>query len=96
VDHQRDPFIEERIEGRRHAEAMATEFCRHIEAVGESLRKDLRRIAEELPPRIDRLEVTLRAEIARSREALADLIRSTYVDLDRRVRVLEGRPPDSA
>jgi hypothetical protein len=85
VDHQRDPFIEE-----------CAEFCRHIEAVGESLRKDLRRVAEELTPRIDRLEVTLRGEIVRSRDALADLIRSTYVDLDRRVRVLEGRPPDSA
>jgi hypothetical protein len=75
---------------------MAAEFCRHIEVVGESLRKDLRRVAEELTPRIDRLEVTLRGEIVRSRDALADLIRSTYVDLDRRVRVLEGRPPDSA
>jgi hypothetical protein len=44
---------------------------------------------------MDRLESTLRDEIVRSHDGLAALIRLAYTDLDRRVRVLEGRPADS-
>ncbi len=45
--------------------------------------------------RIDRVESTLRDEIVRSHDSLATLIRLAYTDLDRRVRVLERRPPES-
>jgi hypothetical protein len=40
------------------------------------------------------MELTLRNEIARSHDSLVALIRFAYVDLDRRVSVLERRPRD--
>jgi hypothetical protein len=79
---------------RRHVEATAVETRRHFDVVTEGLRGDIRLIAEGLG-RIDTLEVALRDEIVRSHDALAGLIHLAYVDLDRRVRVLEGRPPES-
>jgi hypothetical protein len=79
---------------RQHVDATAAETRRHFEVVAEGLRGDIRLVAEGLT-RIDTLEVTLREEIGRSHDALAGLIRLAYVDLDRRVRVLEARPPRS-
>jgi hypothetical protein len=62
--------------------------------VAEGLRGDIRLIAEGLT-HIDAVEIRLRDEIVRSHDALDGLIRLAYVDLDRRVRILEGRPPAS-
>jgi hypothetical protein len=77
---------------RRHVETTAAETRRHFEVVAEGLRDDIRLIAEGLT-HIDAVEIRLRDEIARSHDALAGLIRLAYVDLDRRIRGPEGRPP---
>jgi hypothetical protein len=79
----------------RHVEVTAAKTRRYFDLVAEDLRGDVRLVAEGFS-RIDTLETTLRGEIARSHDALAGLFRLAYTDLDRRVRVLEGRPPDSA
>jgi hypothetical protein len=63
--------------------------------VAEGLRGEIRLLAEGFT-RIDRVESTLRDEIVRSHDSLATLIRLAYTDLDRRVRVLERHPPESA
>ena len=62
--------------------------------MAEGIRGDIRLLAEGFI-RIDRVEIALRDELTRSHDALATLIRLTYTDLDRRVKILERRPPDS-
>lgn len=70
------------------------ETRRHVDAVAEGLRGEIRAIAESFT-RIDRVENAVREEIVRSRDELAGLIRRTLIDLDRRIRVREHRPPES-
>jgi hypothetical protein len=79
-----------------HVDATAAETRRHFDVVAESLRADIRLLAEGVTLRVERLETTLRDEITRSHDALATLLRLGYTDLDRRVTALERRPRDSA
>ena len=65
-----------------------------MDVVAAGLRAEIRAIAEGFT-RIDRVENALREEIVRSRDELASLIRLTFIDLDRRIQVLERRPADS-
>jgi len=71
------------------------ETRREFHVVEEGLRGEIRLLAEAFSLRCDRLETTLRDEIVRSHDDLAALIRSAYIDLDRRVTALE-RSGDSA
>ena len=82
----------DQVEGR--VDATAVETRRHFDVVAEGLRGEIRVVAEGFT-RVDRLDSFLRAEIVRSHDELATLMRLAYTDLDRRVRVLERRPPDS-
>jgi hypothetical protein len=74
--------------------AVDPELRRHMDLVAESLRAEIRAIAEGFT-RIDRFENALREEILRSHDELASLIRLTLIDLDGRIRVLERRAADS-
>jgi cell division protein FtsB len=81
------------------AEALRTELRaeiqdvkRHSDVIAEALRSDIRTVAEGFVAtneRLDRLEV----RISEGFEELKSTIRISYVDLDRRVVVLEKRPP---
>jgi hypothetical protein len=65
---------------------------RHSDVIAEALRSDIRTVAEGFVAtneRLDRLEV----RISEGFEELKSTIRISYVDLDRRVVVLEKRPP---
>jgi hypothetical protein len=79
---------------RQYVDTTALETRRHFDIVAEGLRAEVQLLAEGYT-RIDRVETVLRQEIVRSHDDLASLIRLAYIDLDRRVRVLEQRPPDS-
>ena len=68
---------------------------REFHVVAESLRGDMRLLAEGFTLRIDRLEATLRDEMVRSHNELGTLLRLGYADLDRRVTALERRPRDA-
>ena len=76
------------------AEALRTEIQdvkRHSDVIAEALRSDIRTVAEGFVAtneRLDRLEV----RISEGFEELKSTIRISYVDLDRRVVVLEKRP----
>ena len=94
ADRRFDRLEAEFVDLRQHTEATNVETRRHFDVVAEGLRGDIRLLAEGFT-RIDRLEITLREEIARSYNALASLIRLTYTDLDRRVTALDRRPRDS-
>jgi hypothetical protein len=81
------------------AEALRTELRaeiqdvkRHSDVIAEALRGDIRTVAEGFVAtneRLDRLEV----RISEGFEEMKSTIRLSYVDLDRRVAVLEKRPP---
>ena len=63
----------------------------HSDVIAEALRSDIRTVAEGFVAtneRLDRLEV----RISEGFEELKSTIRISYVDLDRRVVVLEKRP----
>ena len=92
MDAQAQPAFDALIQ---HLDATAAETRRHIDGVAEGLRADIRLFAERWVERIDRLEIFIRGEIARSHDALAALIRLTYTDLDRRVTALEQRSRNS-
>jgi hypothetical protein len=77
------------------AEALRAEIQdvkRHSDVIAEALRGDIRTVAEGFVAtneRLDRLEV----RISEGFEEMKSTIRLSYVDLDRRVAVLEKRPP---
>ena len=79
---------------RQHVDTTALESRRYFDIVAEGLRAEVRLLAEGFS-RIDRVETVLRQEIVRSHAEQTSMIRLTYTDLDRRVRVLEQRPHDS-
>jgi hypothetical protein len=84
---------------KRHSDVIAEELRaeiqdvkRHSDVIAEALRSDIRTVAEGFVAtneRLDRLEV----RISEGFEELKSTIRLSYVDLDRRVVVLEKRPP---
>lgn len=66
------------------------EMRRHFDVVAEDLRGTIQLLAEGLSAlnqRMDRFEIRMAEQFAE----LRDMIRLSYTDLDRRVRVLEGR-----
>jgi hypothetical protein len=70
------------------------EMRRHFDVVVEGFRATNQLLAEgliTLNERIDRLETRFETRMAEGFAELRDLIRLAYTDLDRRVRVLEGR-----
>ena len=95
----------ERIDSRldasdRHLEAAAArldsrldETRRHFDVVAEGMRAEVRLVAEgvtALAERVDRVENNLREEIRETRRDLTSLLTTSYTDLDRRVRRIEG------
>ena len=66
---------------------------RHFDVGAEAMRSDIRLVAEgvsSLSERVDRLEQNVREEIRETRRDLTSLLTVSYIDLDRRVRRLEG------
>jgi hypothetical protein len=62
---------------------------RHIDIVGEGLRRDIAHVIEGLTAnneRIDRLIVEMKQDFAEVRS----MLRSSHAEFDRRLRVLEG------
>ena len=94
MDGRLDRFEAAFIDLRQHVDTTAAETRRYFDVVAEGIRGDIRLLAEGFT-RVDRVEIAPRDELARSHDALATLIRLTYTDLDRRVKILERRPPDS-
>jgi septal ring factor EnvC (AmiA/AmiB activator) len=78
-----------RTELRAEFAAERVELRRHFDVVAEDLRATIRLLAEGLSTlnqRMDRFETRMAEQFAE----LRDMIRLSYTDLDRRVRVLEG------
>ncbi|HEY6066207.1 MAG TPA: hypothetical protein VIY96_08630 [Thermoanaerobaculia bacterium] len=69
---------------------------RHADVVAEALRSDIRTVAEGvvgMDEKFTREFEKVREEMAEGLGEVKSLLRASYVDLDRRVRVLEKNPP---
>ncbi len=85
---------------KRHFDAAAegfrvevAEVKRHFSVIGESLRSEIRQVAEGLAAvdaQIDREIGTLRQEMHEQFEETRAMIKLSYSELDRRIRVLES------
>jgi hypothetical protein len=84
---------------KRHSDASAEalraeiqDVKRHSDVIAEALRGDIRTVAEGFVATNERLD-QLEVRISEGFEEMKSTIRLSYVDLDRRVAVLEKRPP---
>ncbi len=69
--------------------ADVSEIKRHFGVVAESLRSEVRQVAEAVSAVDSRLS-TLQTEVAREFEETRAMIRLSYTELDRRIRTLEA------
>lgn len=88
-----DHFDAKAAETLRHFDEKSEETCRHMEVLADSLRSDIRLVAEGVvaaSERMDRFQEEMRREFSEVKA----MVKFSYAELDRRVSHLEATVGD--